>query len=78
MTLDRDDQDLGQWRIKVVVEEMNLPCSSSSLWMLEDGERSHNVQYCNEKNTAAQEFYSHEHLINIKFKNKVVKIIWTE
>ena len=68
--MDRDDQDLGQWRIKVVMEEMNLPCSSSSLWLLEDGERTHNVQYCNEKK-AETVFYSHEHMIDIKFKNKV-------
>ena len=67
--MDRDDQDLGQWRIKVVMEEMNLPCSSSSVWLLEDGERTHNIQYCNEKK--AEVFYSHEHLIVIKFKNKV-------
>eukprot|EP00091_Calanus_sinicus_P009855 TRINITY_DN228_c0_g1_i3.p1 TRINITY_DN228_c0_g1~~TRINITY_DN228_c0_g1_i3.p1 ORF type:complete len:289 (-),score=94.20 TRINITY_DN228_c0_g1_i3:93-959(-) len=67
--MDRDDQDLGQWRIKVVMEEMNLPCSSSSLWLLEDGERTHNVQYCNEKK-AETVFYSHEHMIDIKFKNK--------
>ena len=68
--MDRDDQDLGQWRIKVVMEEMNLPCSSSSVWLLEDGERTHNIQYCNEKK-AETVFYSHEHLIDIKFKNKV-------
>ena len=68
--MDRDDQDLGQWRIKVVMEEMNLPCSSSSLWLLEDGERTHNIQYCNERK-AETVFYSHEHLIDIKFKNKV-------
>ena len=68
--LDIDDQDLGQWRIKVVMEEMNLPCSSSSVWLLEDGERTHNIQYCNEKK-AETVFYSHEHLIDIKFKNKV-------
>ena len=73
VTLERDDQDLGQWRIKVVLEEMNLHCSSSSLWLLEDGETTHNVQYCNEKTTAAEVFYSHEHLINIEFKNKVNK-----
>jgi len=70
VTLERDDQDLGQWRIKVVFEEMNLHCSSSSLWLLEDGEKTHNVKYCNEKTPAAEEFYSHEHLINIEFKNK--------
>ena len=68
--MDRDDQDLGQWRIKVVMEEMNLPCTSSSLWLLEDGERTHNIQYCNERKTETV-FYSHEHLIDIKFKNKV-------
>jgi len=67
--VDRDDQDLGQWRIKVVMEEMNLPCSSSSVWLLEDGEKPHNDQYCNEK-TEETVFYSHEHLIDIKFKNK--------
>ena len=70
MLVDRDDQDLGQWRIKVVMEEMNLPCSSSSVWLLEDGEKPHNDQYCNEK-TGEKVFYSHEHLIDIKFKNKV-------
>jgi hypothetical protein len=68
--MDRDDQDLGQWRIKVVMEEMNLPCSSSSVWLLEDGERPHNIQYCNEKK-AKTVFYSHEHLLDIRFKNKV-------
>ena len=73
VTLERDDHDLGQWRIKVVLEEMNLYCSSSSLWILEDGEKIHNVKYCNERTTAAKEFYSHEHLINIEFKNKVDK-----
>jgi len=67
--MDRDDQDLGQWRIKVTIEEMNLPCSSSSMWLIEDGERSHNDQYCNEKKES-DVFYSHEHLIDIKFKNK--------
>jgi len=67
--MDRDDQDLGQWRIKVVVETMNLPCSSSSMWLIEDGEKPHNDQYCNEKMESSV-FYSHEHLIDIKFKNK--------
>jgi len=67
--MDRDDQDLGQWRIKVVVEKMNLPCSSSSMWLIEDGEKPHNDQYCNEK-MESNVFYSHEHLIDIKFKNK--------
>ena len=38
---------------------------------MERGEETHNVQYCNEKTNAAEEFYSHEHLINIEFKNKV-------
>merc|ERR1712123_391607 len=52
-----------------VMEEMNLPCSSSSVWLLEDGEKPHNDQYCNEK-TDETVFYSHEHLIDIKFKNK--------
>jgi len=68
VTLERDDQDLAQWRIKVVVEYMNLHCSSSSLWLLEDGEKTNKVEYCNEKTTEV--FNSHEHLINIKFKNK--------
>jgi hypothetical protein len=67
--MDRDDQDLGQWRIKVTIERMNLHCSSSSLWLIEDGERTHNDQYCNEKMESSV-FYSHEHLIDIKFKNK--------
>ena len=52
------------------MEEMHLPCSSSSVWLLEDGEKTHNVQYCNEKK-AETVFYSHEHMIDIKFKNKV-------
>jgi len=69
--VDRDDQDLGQWRIKVVVEKMSLPCSSSSMWLMEDGERPHNDQYCKEKmESTGDVFYSHEHLIDIKFKNK--------
>jgi len=68
--IDRDDQDLSQWRIKVEVEQMNLSCSSSSLWILEDGEKENNVQYCNEKSTEKDVFYSHEHMIDIKFKNK--------
>jgi len=67
--MDRDDQDLGQWRIKVEVVKMNLPCSSSSMWLIEDGEKPHNDQFCNEKSETSV-FYSHEHLIDIKFKNK--------
>ena len=72
--IDRDDQDLSQWRIKVEVEQMDLSCSSSSLWILEDGEKENNVQYCNEKSTEKDVFYSHEHMIDIKFKNKVKQI----
>jgi len=68
--IDRDDQDLAQWRIKVVVEEMNLYCSSSSLWILEEAEKVHNVEYCNEKTTSKTVFYSHEHMIEIKLKNQ--------
>ena len=71
--MERDDQDLAQWRIKVEVEYMNLHCSSSSLWLLEDGEKTNKVEYCNEKTTEV--FNSHEHLINIKFKNKVSKTL---
>ena len=67
--MDRDDQDLEQWRIKVEIERMNLHCSSSSMWLIEDGERTHHDQFCNEKNESTV-FYSHEHLIDIKFKNK--------
>jgi len=70
VTLDRDDQDLGQWRIKVVVEEMNLYCSSSSVLVMEDSEKTKRIRYCNEQVTETTEFYSHEHLITIKFKNK--------
>ena len=71
VTLDRDDQDLGQWRIKVVVEEMNLYCSSSSVLVMEDSEKTKRIKYCNEKAMTSKELYSHEHLITIKFKNKV-------
>ena len=71
VTLDRDDQDLGQWRIKVVVEVMNLYCSSSSVLVMEDSEKTKRIKYCNEKAATTKEFYSHEHLITIKFKNNV-------
>jgi len=70
VTLERDDQDLGQWRIKVVVEEMNLFCSSSSLLVKEDSEKTKRVKYCNEAETVTKEFFSHEHLISLTFKNK--------
>ena len=75
VTLERDDQDLGQWRIKVVVEEMNLFCSSSSLLVKEDSEKTKRVKYCNEAETVTKEFFSHEHLISLTFKNKVGKVI---
>ena len=71
VVLDRDDQDLGQWRIKMVVEEMNLPCSSSYLLVKEDSEKTKRVKYCNEEETGPKVFFSHEHLISIVFKNKV-------
>ena len=69
--MDRDDQDLGQWRIKVVVEEMNLFCSSSSVLVMEDSEKTKRIKYSNEQATTTKELYSHEHLITIKFKKKV-------
>ena len=71
VVLDRDDQDLGQWRIKIVVEEMNLHCSSSYLLIKEDSEKTRRVKYCNEEDTGSKVFFSHEHLISIVFKNKV-------
>ena len=37
MLLDRDDQDLGQWRIKVEVEELSLDCQAAQLTLLEEG-----------------------------------------
>jgi len=70
VVLDRDDQDLGQWRIKIVVEEMNLHCSSSYLLIKEDSEKTRRVKYCNEEDTGSKVFFSHEHLISIVFKNK--------
>ena len=73
--MERDDQDLGQWRIKVVVEEMNLFCSSSSLLVKEDSEKTKRVKYCNEAETVTKEFFFHEHLISLAFKNKVGKVI---
>ena len=73
--MERDDQDLGQWRIKAVVEEMNLFCSSSSLLVKEDSEKTKRVKYCNEAETVTKEFFSHEHLISLTFKNKVGKVI---
>ena len=71
VVLDRDDHDLGQWRIKMVVEEMNLHCSSSYLLVKEDSEKTRRVKYCNEEETGSQVFFSHEHVISILFKNKV-------
>ena len=71
VTLDRDDQDLGQWRIKVVVEELNLYCSSSYLLVKEDLEKTRREKYCNEEGGGSKEFYSHAHLLDIVYKNKV-------
>merc|ERR1719495_1367415 len=61
---------LSQWRIKMVVEEMNLHCSSSYLLVKEDSEKPRRVKYCNEEQTGSQVFFSHEHVISILFKNK--------
>lgn len=66
--LTRDDRDVAQWRIKVEVEEINMPCSSASLTVEEDGTTKKTVTYCTGRKTKT--FYSHEHLITIKLKNK--------
>ena len=56
----------------MVVEEMNLYCSSSSLLVMEDSEKTKRIKYCNgEGGLKDATFYSHEHIISIKYKNKV-------
>ncbi|XP_023332120.1 uncharacterized protein LOC111704199 [Eurytemora carolleeae] len=70
----KDSQELSQWRIKVEIIDMNLPCSSSGFRIMEDANRRQNVLYCNEKRTTdSQEiFFSHEHFIQLKFANENV------
>ena len=57
--------------MSVVVEEMNLYCSSSSVLVMKYSEKSKRIKYCNEQAITTKELYSHEHLITIKFKNMV-------
>jgi len=67
--ISRDDSDYAQWRIKVEVEEMMMPCSASYLHVIEDGTTRKKETLCNEKRRN-KVFFSHEHLLDIKFKNK--------
>merc|ERR1712123_139749 len=58
--VDRDDQDLGQWRIKVVMEEMNLPCSSVLLML-----GSHPVPSYDTRAISSDYFITKLFLINV-------------
>jgi len=75
VTLHRDNQEFGQWRIRVDVQELNLPCSSTDLRILEDGNRRQNIQYCEKQNEDhhSHVFLSHEHVVDIEFRNKNCK-----
>lgn len=68
INLNRGSQELSQWRIRVEVLDMNMPCSTSSLRILEDAEKVQNKLYCDEKDTN-QIFYSHSHTLDINFSN---------
>jgi hypothetical protein len=68
----KDDQEVGQWRIKVEILEMNLPCASSGFRIIEDSSPRINNHHCNEKssNNSDKVFFSHEHLLNLKFSTE--------
>jgi len=62
--LDRDDQDLGQWRIKVEVEELSLDCQAAQLTLLEEGRPKQELCGTRQKSV----YYSHEHMVKLKYK----------
>jgi len=69
VTLEIASQDLSQWRIKVEVENMEMPCSSSNLTVTEESERVTRMRYCNEMETS-NIYTSHEHRLLLMLKNK--------
>jgi len=68
VTLEISNQDLSQWRIKVEVEEMEMPCSSSNVTLIEEGKLVKRVHFCNEIK-ASKTYTSHEHRLLLLFKN---------
>lgn len=65
--VDRSQDDLAQWRIKIEIDSLNLPCDSGYLQIIEDGVQSQNIKICNEKRLDKAGFvYSHAHMISVK------------
>lgn len=65
--VDRSHDDLAQWRVKIEIDSLNLPCDSGYLQIIEDGVQPQNLQICNEKRPDESGFvFSHAHMISVK------------
>jgi len=68
VSLSRPNTDLGQWRIKIQIDDFNIDCQTGYLQIVEDGESSQNLKICNDNRNELQNLYSHEHLMRIRIK----------
>lgn len=68
----RRKNDIGQWRLRVDVLDMKIPCNSAELRIMEDAEKAQNILYCDEQDEDYHNhiFFSHEHMIHLDFFTK--------
>jgi len=65
--VERPNDDLSQWRIKLEIASLDLDCASGYLQIEEDGEVRRNLKICNEERPDSDGFYySHAHALSVK------------
>jgi len=65
--LSRPSSDLGQWRIKMEIDYINLDCDFGYVQVIEDGEQRQNIKVCNShKRNTVGGIFSHEHLVSLR------------